>query len=215
MSVDVFWIPSDTPGRIGIATRPRGGDWLKNDIHSLHKAGTNLLVSMLTPDESRELQLEMEEKLCHDEGIDYQLVPIQDRGVPSNMRNLAGLALQWAKLLENGTNIIFHCRQGIGRSAMMVALVLVTFGMEVDSAFQIIEKARGRPVPDTEEQRIWVEQYATSLQIAGSLKVAERVERYKPISHKSTEQIEPEVKDKSEKAQDDRKDGEAVRERIE
>jgi hypothetical protein len=160
-----------------------------------------LLVSLLTPDESRELQLEMEEKLCQDVGIDYQLVPIPDRGVPSNMRNLAGLALRWAKLLENGTNIIFHCRQGIGRSAMMVALVLVTCGMEVDFAFQIIEKARGRPVPDTEKQRAWVEQYATGLQIAGSLKVAERVEPYKPSSHNFTEQVEPEKIDESEETQ--------------
>jgi protein-tyrosine phosphatase len=201
MSVDVFWIPCDTLGRIGIATRPRGGDWLKEDIDSLHKAGTSLVVSMLTPDESLELQLEMEEKLCQDEGIDYQLVPIPDRGVPSNMRELAQLAHQWAKLLENGKNIIFHCRQGIGRSAMMVALVLVTRGTDVDSAFQIIEKARKRPVPDTEEQRTWVEQYAVGLQIAGSLKVAEKVEPYKPVLHKSTEQVESEIIDESKEAQ--------------
>jgi hypothetical protein len=76
----------------------------------------------------------------------------------------------------------------------MVALVLVTCGIEVDSAFQIIEKARKRPVPDTEEQRTWVEQYATGLQIAGSLKVAERVEPYKPASDKSTDQVESEAK---------------------
>jgi len=98
-------------------------------------------------------------KLCQDEGIDYQLVPIPDRGVPSNMRNVAGLTIQWAKLLENGTNILFHCRQGIGRSAVIVALILVTCGVEVDLAFQLITETRGRPVPDTKEQRAWVEEY--------------------------------------------------------
>ncbi len=190
MSVDIFWIPCDTPGRIGIATRPRGGDWLKDDIESLHNTGTDLLVSMLTPEESRELGLDMEEKLCQAEGIDYQLVPIPDRGVPSNMRYFAELARQWVKLLENGKNIIFHCRQGIGRSSMMAALVLVTLGIEIDSAFQIIEKARKRPVPDTIEQRTWVEQYATGLQIAGSLKVAEKAEPYKTAL---TEQAEDEI----------------------
>jgi len=64
MSLDVFWIPGDRPGRIGIATRPRGGDWLKDDMRFLRTAGTDLLVSMLTPGEVRELQLEMEEELC-------------------------------------------------------------------------------------------------------------------------------------------------------
>ncbi|NLD38352.1 MAG: hypothetical protein GX654_15940 [Desulfatiglans sp.] len=52
-------------------------------------------------------------------------------------------------------------------------------GVDVDSAFQIIEKARKRPVPDTKEQRTWVEQYATGLKTAGSLKVAEKAEQYK------------------------------------
>jgi hypothetical protein len=94
MSVDIFWIPCDTPGRIGIATRPRGGDWLKDDIESLHNTGTDLLVSMLTPEESRELELDMEEKLCQAEGIDYQLVPIPDRGVPSIMKNFTELRVQ-------------------------------------------------------------------------------------------------------------------------
>ncbi len=201
MGVDIFWIPFNTPGRIGIATRPRGGDWLKDDIYYLHKAETNLLVSMLTPEESHELELEMEEKLCQAEGIDYQLVPIPDRGIPSNMRNLVELVRQWVKLLENGTNIIFHCRQGIGRSAIMVALVLITFGIEVDSAFQIIEKARKRPVPDTEEQRTWVEQYASGLQIASSLKVAEKEEPYKTASHKSTEEVKSDAINESEDTQ--------------
>ena len=108
MSVDIFWIPYNGPGRIGIATRPRGGDWLKDDIIYLHRSGTDLLVSMLTPKESRELHLEMEEKVCQDEGINFQCVPIQDRGVPSSIKDIAVFALQYADFLENGSNIIIH-----------------------------------------------------------------------------------------------------------
>ncbi len=201
MSVDVFWIPCDEPGRIGIATRPRGGEWLKDDMLFLHNAGTNLLISMLTPEESYELQLEMEEELCQKEGMNYQSVPIPDRGVPSTRKNVAELALQWAKLLKSGTNIVVHCRQGIGRSAVMVALVLVTCGMKVDLAFQAIAKARGRSVPDTEEQRAWVEQYAASLHSVNSLKVAERMEPYKPAPNIQAEPIEPEITKAPEQAQ--------------
>lgn len=189
MSVDLFWTPYAGPGRIGIATRPRGGDWLKDDIKYLHNAGADVLVSMLTPEESRELQLEMEEKLCKEEGMNYQCIPIQDRGVPSTIKSISVFALQLSKFLENGSNVIIHCRQGIGRSAIMVALVLVTCGMQVDLAFSIIEKARGRPVPDTKEQKTWVEQYAAGLQLMDILKVTENVESYKKVHDATKEQI--------------------------
>lgn len=172
MSVNIFWIPCNGPGRIGIATRPRGGDWLKDDINYIRNAGTDLLVSMLTPEESRELQLKMEEARCQDVGIHYQNVPIQDRGVPSTIKHVAAFARQWANLLEKGSTIVVHCRQGIGRSAMMAASILVASGMDVDLVFRMIEKARGRLVPDTEEQRAWVEQYAASLQMMGGLEQA-------------------------------------------
>jgi len=173
MSVDLFWTPYRGPGRIGIATRPRGGDWLKEDIQYLHNAGTDVLVSMLTPEESRELELEMEQKLCKNEGMDYLNIPIQDRDVPSTIKNISPVAYQLSTYLEDGSNVIVHCRQGIGRSAMMIALVLVACGIQVDPAFRMIEKARGRPVPDTEEQKTWVEQYAAGLQLMNGLKVAD------------------------------------------
>lgn len=191
MSVDIFWIPYNGNGRMGIATRPRGGDWLEDDINYLHNAGTDLLVSMLTPDESRELKLDMEEKLCQEAGMNYQSVPIQDRGAPPTIGKIAALALQWEKCLDNGSNIIFHCRQGVGRSAMMAAAVLVTSGMEADFAFRIIEKARGCPVPDTEEQRAWVEQYAAGLQIMDGLKVAEKMKPYKKVRYAHEARVEP------------------------
>lgn len=187
MSVDIFWIPFDGPGRIGIATRPRGGDWLKDDIHYLHNAGTDLLVSMLTPDEVSELQLDMEKKLCQDEGMIYQSLPIPDRGIPSTRKYVAGITNQLANLFENGTNIVIHCRQGIGRSAMMVALILVTCGVEVDFSFQLIAEARGHHVPDTEEQHDWVEQYAAGLQMVNRFQVAEKEAPYKSVSDAPTE----------------------------
>ena len=34
-------------------------------------------------------------------------------------------------------------------------------GLSADSAFRVIEEARGRQVPDTAEQRQWVERYSS------------------------------------------------------
>jgi protein-tyrosine phosphatase len=53
-----------------------------------------------------------------------------------------------------------HCRQGIGRSSLVAACVLVISGESPQSAFEHIERARGRSVPDTAEQKEWVTSFA-------------------------------------------------------
>lgn len=46
--------------------------------------------------------------------------------------------------------------QGIGRSGLMAAGVLIQLGITADMAWQRISKARGISVPDTDEQKQWV-----------------------------------------------------------
>ena len=53
-------------------------------------------------------------------------------------------------------NIVIHCRQGIGRSSIVAAIILTRQGATVEEAFDRLAEARGRPVPDTPEQREWV-----------------------------------------------------------
>jgi protein-tyrosine phosphatase len=52
-----------------------------------------------------------------------------------------------------------HCRAGIGRSSLLAASLLIQSGFSPQDAFDAIEKSRGCPVPDTLEQRNWVERY--------------------------------------------------------
>jgi hypothetical protein len=51
----IFWIDGPWRGRLAIVTRPRGGDWLEDDMTSWRRAGLDLIVSLLTADESAEL----------------------------------------------------------------------------------------------------------------------------------------------------------------
>jgi len=44
---------------------------------------------------------------------------------------------------------------------------LIRNGLSADSAFRVIEEARGRQVPDTPEQRQWVERYSSRFGSAG------------------------------------------------
>jgi protein-tyrosine phosphatase len=68
-----------------------------------------------------------------------------------------------AEKLANGTNIAVHCRQGIGRAALVAICLLVFSGIDRETATQRLSAARGCPVPETPEQRRWIADFAESL----------------------------------------------------
>jgi len=73
------------------------------------------------------------------------------------------------RMAGSGKSVTIHCRQSVGRSALLAATLLVEAGINPDEAFRRIEAARGCPVPDTPEQRAWVErfsQYSRETQVA-------------------------------------------------
>ncbi len=61
--------------------------------------------------------------------------------------------------LKVGKNIAVHCRQGIGRSSLISASLLIAGGANPESAWEHISQSRGRAVPDTEEQYAWVKSF--------------------------------------------------------
>lgn len=65
--------------------------------------------------------------------------------------------------LADGKSIGLHCRQGIGRSALMAACLLAFSDISIEDAFQRVSAARGSHVPETAEQRRWVADFAHHL----------------------------------------------------
>lgn len=163
MKAEVYWVPGPWLGHLGIVPRPRGQDWLADEVRSWRDAGLAVVASLLTPDEVTELEIQDEEARCRQEGIEFHALPIPDRGVPPLRAGFTALVSTLEKALEAGKNVAVHCRQGIGRSALVVASVLVAAGKEPDEAFRSIEEARGTPVPETKAQYEWVAELAEEL----------------------------------------------------
>ncbi len=136
--------------------RPRGGDWLEDEIRSLLLQGVDVVVSLLEPEEIAELELENERACCEVSGITFLSFPIPDRKIPSSNQQAKAFIRELTELLAGGKSIVIHCRQGIGRASMIAAAVMGSGGIPVDEAFERIAIARGCPVPDTLEQREWV-----------------------------------------------------------
>jgi protein-tyrosine phosphatase len=62
--------------------------------------------------------------------------------------------------------VILHCRAGIGRSGLVAACLLVMKGVSPEEAVKKVSAARGVSVPETKEQRNWIDQYAATLAAA-------------------------------------------------
>ena len=163
MQVRIYWIGGLESGQLGIMPRPRGGDWLEDEIKSLKMSGVDAVVSLLEPEEIAELDILEEKSSCEGNGISYLSFPIRDRNIPLSKQDALDFTRTLANLLQEGRSVVIHCRQGVGRSALIAACVLVLQGISTNKAFDMIENSRGCSVPDTEEQRKWVGQFAEGL----------------------------------------------------
>jgi len=140
--------------------RPRGGDWLEDELKALAKQDVDVLVSLLTADEVADLELQDEERLCGDCGLRFISFPIPDMGVPYSMPDTSQVVDLILEELCAGKAVAVHCRMGIGRSSLIAACLLTSQGIGMDEAFTMISRTRGFSVPDTEAQREWVEGFA-------------------------------------------------------
>ena len=156
MRVPLYSIQEELPtGKLSIMPRPRGGDWLRDEIMSLHEAGVDVLVSLLTFLEVSELDIAEEGTLCHQYDITYYSLPILDYSVPPMSAQTGAFIEQLASHLSSGKHVALHCRQGLGRAPLIAACILVLNGFAPDEAFTLLSKVRGYPVPETAEQKEW------------------------------------------------------------
>jgi Cyclin-dependent kinase inhibitor 3 (CDKN3) len=162
-TMTVFWVNPGANGRLAIVPRPRGNEWLRDDLEAIRDNGIDILVSLLTRPEASELGLAHEQTLCEMVGIEFRSFPITDRSVPDSHRELYALAEDLATERRHGKNIGAHCRVGIGRSSLLLAAVLCVEGLSPEHAFRLISNGRGLRVPDTPEQAEWLAAFASAL----------------------------------------------------
>lgn len=156
MTPNLYWIPGPWRGRLAISARPRGGDWLEDEVRGWRAAGIDIAVSLLEPEEESQLALSGEGRIAGAQGIRYLSLPIPDRGIPTSMSPAISLLAELGEALDQGKNVAVHCRQGIGRSALIAVSLLLATGLDPASAIRTVSVSRGLPVPETGEQLAWL-----------------------------------------------------------
>ncbi|GAA0801272.1 protein-tyrosine phosphatase family protein [Spirilliplanes yamanashiensis] len=141
---------------------PRGGSLLDAEMAALAAAGVDVLVSALTPEEARRMGADAAPAAAAAAGIEYVAFPIPDRGTPDPDAMLQ-LAIRLAAHVRAGRYVVAQCFAAIGRSTLVAGSTLVVLGVPVGEALAAMSAARGLPVPDTESQYRWLQEFAELL----------------------------------------------------
>lgn len=158
MHTRIYWINEKVIGEnlLGIMPRPRGGDWLEDEIDWMKRKGIDYLISLLEKEEINELGLEHQRKLCEKYGLEYLNFPIKDVSVPRNDTEYLQLVNQLVENINQSKKVVIHCRMGIGRSSILASCILISKGVKVEGVFDKLSTYRELKVPDTIEQENWV-----------------------------------------------------------
>lgn len=156
---DVLWIAGENAPKLAIVMRPRGDDWLEQELRLIHRSGVDTIVSLLEPLEAEMLGLAREEELARRVGMNFMSFPIPDTQVPAYEMAFEWFVSQIAQRLERGESVGVHCRGCIGRATITAACALIHLGWDPRKALDGIERARGMKVPDTPEQEAWILRY--------------------------------------------------------
>jgi protein-tyrosine phosphatase len=136
--------------------RPRGGDWLEDEIINLKKNGVDILVSCLTVNEIKELDIQKEPDYCKKHGINFKNYSIEDREIPKDKSSFINFIKNINEEFQTGKKVVFHCRMGIGRASLFAVSIIILNGINPETAFEWVQDARGLKVPDTKEQKEWI-----------------------------------------------------------
>src|SRR5580704_3310671 len=140
MRVDIYEIIPCPQGRLATMPRPRGGDWLRDELISLKSLGVSDLVSMLTPSEEAELELTAESQHCAAVGLNFHRHSIPDRSLP--LQPVFNHFIDYLiPILTRRGFIAIHCRAGIGRPSIAAAALLSRLGVSASVALTLISKA--------------------------------------------------------------------------
>ena len=163
MFTELHWADGPWPGKLAMSARPRGGEWLEDEVAHWRRSGIDSVLSLLENHEELDLDLVGEATVVRCQGMQFISFPIVDRQVPESQKAFVKMLDKIETELNGGRNVLLHCRQGIGRTGLVAACLFLAKGYSAESAIERLSAARGLPIPETAEQRLWIEQHAASL----------------------------------------------------
>jgi hypothetical protein len=147
--------------QLAIVLRPRGEDWLDDEMLAPREAAIDVMVSMLEKNEEPMLGLERDAISAELASLSFINFLIPDRGTPLEKATFENFLEDIDYFLVNGKRVGIHCRASIGRSSVTADLLIRSAAPAKDAWLQIFMLPDCLD-PDTEEQREWVDRHITA-----------------------------------------------------
>ena len=129
---------------------------LKNDLNSIWNQEINCIVSLITKDELKKLDINDFDKTITEYGFEHYSVEIQDLGIPST-NQLGAFKILTKNIIEaikTEKKVLIHCNAGLGRSGLFAG-ILVKEMTNINHPIEYIRKFRKGAI-ETKEQEEFI-----------------------------------------------------------
>ena len=155
-------------GRIGVTFCPgkydpygMTGAWNRDlalDLDVIRKWGASAVVTLLEPREFTLLRVGRLGEEVSRRNMEWFHLPIADTKIPDEhferMWDVAGEEL--CSILRRGSDVVVHCRGGLGRAGTVAARLLIELGIEPEAAIARVRAERGAGAIENDRQEKYV-----------------------------------------------------------
>ena len=129
---------------------------LKNDLNSIWNQKINCIVSLITKDELKKLDINDFDKTITEYGFEHYSVEIQDLGIPSTnqLGTFKILTKNIIVAIKTEKKVLIHCNAGLGRSGLFAG-ILVKEMTDINHPIDYIRKFRKGAI-ETKEQEEFI-----------------------------------------------------------
>lgn len=152
LRIDTISVPS-LPGLIGISACPGMkefstldlyDDRIENDLQCISNWGAKVIVTVLDVQELSVLGVSALPARIVARNIVWLHLPMGNNLLPEEKfeEKWQLVRVKLLEFLQQGERILVHCKEGIGRSALVAVRLLIESGIDADSAISAVRKAR-------------------------------------------------------------------------
>ena len=129
---------------------------LKNDLSSIWDQEINCIVSLITKEELKKLDINDFDKTITEYGFEHYSVEIQDLGIPSTnqLGTFKILTKNIIVAIKTEKKVLIHCNAGLGRSGLFAG-ILVKEMTDINHPIDYIRKFRKGAI-ETKEQEEFI-----------------------------------------------------------